>query len=185
MPNWCSNWAKFEGPEELIKRLVEAIDENVFLATLRPEPKYTEENEWYDWRIANWGTKWEIDAPDVDVIDAGDGNFSFEMHFSSAWSPPTDAYEFAILNLDGLMIEAYYYESGDYFAGSFEGFDNVVFNNDSFNLSDVGDNFFKNDPEGKKLEKVFEILAEREETLIYELEDEASEGNVLIMEEEN
>ena len=50
---------------------------------------------WYDWRVNNWGTKWEVcefygvdKQPDALI---GDSTISFA--FSSAWSPPIGAYE--------------------------------------------------------------------------------------------
>ena len=42
------------------------------------------DDRWYDWRLANWDTKW--DAYDVVVID--DDPDSTEIEFNTAWSPP-------------------------------------------------------------------------------------------------
>jgi hypothetical protein len=42
------------------------------------------DDRWYDWRLANWDTKW--DAYDVVVTD--DDPESVEIEFNTAWSPP-------------------------------------------------------------------------------------------------
>ena len=42
------------------------------------------DDRWYDWRLANWDTKW--DAYDVYVTD--DDPESLEVEFNTAWSPP-------------------------------------------------------------------------------------------------
>lgn len=40
---------------------------------------------WYDWRIENWGTKWNVDD-EVSVIDTG--NNEYEILFDTAWDLP-------------------------------------------------------------------------------------------------
>ena len=42
------------------------------------------DDRWYDWRLANWDTKW--DAYDVEVTD--DDPECTEIEFNTAWSPP-------------------------------------------------------------------------------------------------
>ena len=49
-----------------------------FKSTAKPDDR------WYDWRLANWDTKW--DAYDVVVTD--DDPESTEIEFNTAWSPP-------------------------------------------------------------------------------------------------
>jgi hypothetical protein len=71
--------------------------------------------DWYDWNIANWGTKWDfalenLDRPDANTVTAA---------FDSAWAPPIDAYR-KLLAL-GFEIEAFYYEPGMCFVGKFTG----------------------------------------------------------------
>ena len=52
--------------------------DGTFLSTGRRDDR------WYDWRLANWDTKW--DAYDVVVTD--DDPESTEIEFNTAWSPP-------------------------------------------------------------------------------------------------
>ncbi len=42
-------------------------------------------SNWYDWRIENWGTKWNVDD-EVSVID--NGNNEYEILFDTAWNLP-------------------------------------------------------------------------------------------------
>jgi hypothetical protein len=65
--------------------------------------------DWYDWRVINWGTKW--DACDLNVIYSGEDEFCIE--FETAWNFPTKIYE--RLGLDypnsSLMMIAWSIES--------------------------------------------------------------------------
>lgn len=69
---------------------------------------------WYDWCLANWGTKWDIDLENV--IENDDGSIS--ASFDSAWSPPIEAYD--TLRDLGFDIVAYYAEPGMCFAGKWD-----------------------------------------------------------------
>ena len=42
------------------------------------------DDRWYDWRLANWDTKW--DCYDVEILD--DDIEQVELGFNTAWSPP-------------------------------------------------------------------------------------------------
>ena len=73
--------------------------------------------DWYSWCVANWGTKWDIgldSAEDNRAVIEGD---RFGVRFTSAWSPPTDAYD--KLQDMGFKIEASYYEPGMCFIGEY------------------------------------------------------------------
>lgn len=48
---------------------------------------YKESENWYNWRIANWGTKWNACDLEVDYDDVEDIN-NITYRFSTAWSPP-------------------------------------------------------------------------------------------------
>lgn len=78
--------------------------------------KYFGHKNWYDWKVANWGTKWDVGAEGNETVDL-DGN-TFGVGFCSAWSPPTSAYE--KLAEMGFHIKAYYYEPGEGFCGRWE-----------------------------------------------------------------
>ena len=79
--------------------------------------KYFGFEDWYDWCIANWGTKWDIGRDSALDNDANiDGN-SFTVSFDSAWAPPTAAYE--KLEEMGYIVIAYYFEPGCDFCGKY------------------------------------------------------------------
>jgi hypothetical protein len=46
------------------------------------------EGNWYNWNIANWGTKWDTDLDDFDTQDE-----CITLSFQTAWSPPSGVYE--------------------------------------------------------------------------------------------
>lgn len=69
---------------------------------------------WYEWAIDNWGCKWDIsEMEDDDFTITNDGK-TVAFSFDTAWAPPTEWYD----NIEGFYIEAYYYEPGVGFCGS-------------------------------------------------------------------
>jgi hypothetical protein len=136
MPNWCDNnlYLTHDDPE-MIKKAKDAWATGKFLGTLVPEPDYTKvevkptfphikgnsdpvdpTTAWYDWRLQNWGTKWDIGYDDDRSNHAQGGDNDMFVYFDSAWSPPTDAY--AKLTDLGFYVKAMYFESGMAFCGS-------------------------------------------------------------------
>jgi hypothetical protein len=69
--------------------------------------------DWYDWNIANWGTKWDVyaDTDSVKLTDTGGITFTFD----SAWSPPIGAY--IKLQELGFDVICYYFEPNMSYAG--------------------------------------------------------------------
>jgi hypothetical protein len=61
--------------------------------------KYGYDN-WYNWQIENWGTKWDC----YDHIEIEEG----EIHFNTAWSTPMYALTKLSLMFDDLTIEVQY-----------------------------------------------------------------------------
>ena len=133
MPNWCSNKIRIAGPDAAINEFLEWVDAGKgLLNKILPTPveltevqspfngtkeqsdaliaKYGADN-WYDWNINNWGTKWDVDA---DVQH--DGN-EVSLIFDSAWSPPQRAIALLAEKFDNLEIHHAYIEEGNCFAG--------------------------------------------------------------------
>ena len=130
MPNWCNNSISITGPKDKIKALYEqacddANDETGLLDAMHPMPKELHEttapsesgDDWYSWRVSNWGTKWEISSEGLEFIDNEDGTASIEGWFDSAWAPPIGAYEKFADDNDDCSISASYYEPGMDFGG--------------------------------------------------------------------
>ena len=90
MPNWVYNQIKIksDNPQEYgyIKETLKdngpdkVTDFSFNKVITRPADK---EEDWYNWNISNWGTKW--DASDVAFFER-DNLLIYE--FSTAWSPP-------------------------------------------------------------------------------------------------
>jgi hypothetical protein len=145
MPNWCENRIKISGSTEKINKLWEVVNSNGLLNTLRPQPdnlflenlnseKRLELDEdgvpnWYDWRIENWGTKWEVDAQDLCVVDNGDGTSYIWGDFVSAWSPPVEAYIAFNKTTKDYEAEGWYFEFGCDFCGLYNSRDGDLYCN--------------------------------------------------------
>jgi hypothetical protein len=142
MPNWCNNTLniRHEDPA-MIERAKAAFIKGEFLNEFIPVPadlqivagsvpvaeevehKAKEESNrekhgytnWYDFCVAEWGTKWDIGGGDASVDDIEGG---LMLGFDSAWAPPLAAYE--RLKEQGFEIIAYYYEPGMAFCGKWE-----------------------------------------------------------------
>ncbi len=145
MPNWCSNHITVRGTDPVaIKRLADAFDNGEFCGTVVPMPEELnitsgflgsgdEQKEleaksaanlekfgyanWYDFNVANWGTKWEIGG-NGEVAEIEDNGLSFSAPFDSAWSPPIAVCE--ALVEQGFEVVLYYYEPGMGYCGKFE-----------------------------------------------------------------
>lgn len=117
MPNWCDNSATISNQDktkidELEKVLADKDNQQVF-NHLRPRPADQEEN-WYDWNVNHWGTKWDISIIDWDRED----EHTIWISFETAWSPPTALYYY--LEENGWEVNAYYHEGGMGYCGKFE-----------------------------------------------------------------
>lgn len=134
MPNWCSNSLVLTHPDKsMLLKATKAWNEGKFCATFVPEPDYTKvkvyptfpdivghgpckaDSAWWDWRVQNWGTKWEIDSQGSGTVDEDASELN--VHFSTAWSPPVGVYE--ALTAQGFFVHAYYHEGGCSFCGRF------------------------------------------------------------------
>jgi hypothetical protein len=90
MPNNCRNIITIVGHKE---DLQEINANKLSFEYFCPPPDTLTEKEQYNWRINNWGTKW--DAYDMEIIeetsDMGDEytrDHIFEATFTTAWDPP-------------------------------------------------------------------------------------------------
>lgn len=94
MPNWCNNRVYIEASSEEIAGICDIIKQGKELLNyLCPEPEHDKEQKnhmpnWWHWRIAYWGTKWDVEA-DIISFDISGGWIS--LAFDSAWSPPIEA----------------------------------------------------------------------------------------------
>lgn len=126
MPNWCSNNVTLRHSDPaFIQRAVKSFNREKLLNEFVPMPEELKEGEgWYEWRINNWGTKWDVGSSDDGFCKTKNQN-CVVLTFESAWSPPIEAYR--AMEALGFEIEAHYYEPGLAFFGSYmEGVEDTI-----------------------------------------------------------
>lgn len=135
MPNWCTNRVSVSGEPEDVKKLValvrgEGAEGQFFLNSIIPMPSELEDTKapttepdqpvidghtnWYDWRVSNWGTKWEVG--EVDYYDSDDDGY-VQWEFCTAWGPPEGACEELRKLFPDVSISWFYDEPGCEIAG--------------------------------------------------------------------
>ena len=135
-------------------------------------------SNWYDWRTTNWSTKWDVnefygvdrqhlnDSLDESIISFG---------FSSAWSPPINAYQSFLMNMSeknlDVSVKAYYYEGGCDFMGCWDNGDDDCYAPSDYKSTDD----FWQDGIGSTLDDTFNITESMAE---YEAEQEAEKEDV-------
>ena len=91
MPNWCQNIIRISGSSENMNRLQAEglVDGKLSLEKILPTPPELLENDgWYNWRLDNWGTRWDlsedqrIESPNLNEL---------VFYCDSAWGPPDKA----------------------------------------------------------------------------------------------
>ena len=198
MPNWCDNQITITGPNSVIDKIEEIVKaddthENTGLLNFfkpmpkelegttspsssakKPQPMVEGFDNWYDWRVENWGTKWELcefygvdrqhlnDSLDESIISFG---------FSSAWAPPINAYEQFLRDNENCSLKAYYYEGGCDFMGEWDNGQDDCYTPSDYKSTDD----FWQDGIGSTLDDIFNITESMAE---YEAEQEAEKEDV-------
>lgn len=117
MPNWCNNTLTVSGNAKDIKKFkkkAEAVidGKKQVLALGSFVPDKGGEN-WYDWRIENWGTKWELNEVELYEDTAETAVYAFD----TAWSPPTEWLYKVAEQYPSLTFRLKYREDGMCFMG--------------------------------------------------------------------
>ena len=155
MPNWCNNTITLTGPKEKITAIYEkAKEDNALLQQLYPMPTQLEgttspapkegkvqplvdgHDNWYDWRVDNWSTKWDVD---MDGLELSDDGTTITGWFDSAWAPPIGAYEHFLTENEDCSISSLYYEGGMDFAGKWEDFADMTVTPGDFTADEMED----------------------------------------------
>ncbi len=128
MPNHCFNKIEIYGKEaSKVASKIESEETPFDFTKIFPEPDYdkiavkptfgtVEEScmpKWWDWRVQNWGTKWN--SYDCEVIEIDDEQI--EYRFSTAWSPPEGVIKKLREQYPDIEITAFYDEPGMEIAG--------------------------------------------------------------------
>lgn len=153
MPNWTTNAITLKHEDKSKIDLIANIDPNDtgILQTLIPCPeelcdddltswsrgpeqdardkkkaemvkKYGYES-WYDWRVANWGTKWDLCDPTITRVDDN----TVMINCQTAWSPPDVA--LSTLVSEGYDVRALYVGEGYEYAGIWDNGNDEYYNN--------------------------------------------------------
>ncbi len=137
MPNWCENRMAVSGTAENVRKFVETArngEEALSFGKFVPEDyndpdfqdglvahcKPTEPNpnfNWYGWRCARWGVKWDCSDSTVEVSPDG---CHATFTFTTAWSAPTEFYRKVAELLPELAFECYAYEGANDYWYHFE-----------------------------------------------------------------
>lgn len=115
MPNWCLNNLTISHEDRSkVMEFVRAYKEDKACEHYLPRPA---DEDWYEWNIANWGTKWDIGSDNGEVHGLNPTIVDNEatMSFDSAWSPPTGLYKELVLR--GFRVIASYFEPGMGYCG--------------------------------------------------------------------
>jgi len=142
MPNYCTNYLIMGGNTEVLKDLWEKYfaqltfnQHGMFLQLLCPMPDL-EESEIHDWRLSNWGTKWE--ATDMHGVHFDNDILIFE--FETAWSPPVEAVKY-FCSWFGVHGRLHYYDLDSDFVGFYDSANDknceLEFNSHDVNTEDM------------------------------------------------
>lgn len=152
MPNHTDNHVVLSHTNKIAVDRIESVlktEDAKLLHSIIPMP---EDANWYDWRIENWGTKWDI--YDVSWTRIDDNTIS--LHFDTAWSPPVPVFEELVTM--GFDIDARYFDEGWGYIGQFYAQDGKI---DDYCRSDI-EEAIKQLPELDETFGVSEQLAEME-----------------------
>jgi hypothetical protein len=119
MPNWCENKLSIM---DCSPELESYLKENgLSFEKIKPTPsELLEGNGWYDWRLENWGTKWDLseqeqrEVADQLISESAD----FQAIFMTANSPPIEAIAALSEMFPNDQFTLDYFESGCWFAGT-------------------------------------------------------------------
>jgi hypothetical protein len=150
MPNWCQNTVTFKHDDnEKLRRVVTAYNKGALMAEFFPCPEPLRDTiagahpagtpeqaaleeqsrnnvaqfghaNWYDWSVAEWGTKWDVGREKHwDRVRLKRTATEVKLEFDSAWSPPIEFYEKMHDEL-GFSITAHFFEGGMGFCGTWD-----------------------------------------------------------------
>jgi len=191
MPNYCSNVVEIQGPQHILKTLVEhrldfmkihpypkelditagregaddSPEQKALVAAEESNLKKYGYKNWYDWCVANWGTKWNAggdnDAMQVD-FDEDVGNQGIALfQFDTAWAPPLGVLEKLMETHPELSIECRYHEPGVGFFGVWTDGSDRCYETEQFPKSN--DPFWTQHADGRLLDETFGMVESMQE----------------------
>jgi hypothetical protein len=109
--------------------------DNEFAHAMRGDLDYPYTNA-YDWHLAHWGTKWDIDQDSLtlNAIQPHKNEFRFTLGFSTAWSPACQFWH-TLSGKYGVRVVNHYYEEGINFIGTYEVSNGEILNDTCVDIS--------------------------------------------------
>ena len=89
-------------------------EDSPFMNGLRFKSTNVQDDRWYNWRVQNWGTKWDCYTLEIEDSDMPHG---FEVTFETAWSPPEEVCTAIREQYPDVSISWFYDEPGCEIAG--------------------------------------------------------------------
>ena len=120
----CKKWIETDGKripvtEETLKELKE---------------KYGADN-WYDWSIMHWGTKWDACEPNICHNDID----YFAVSFETAWSPPVEWIQNILKDFPDLCFTLEYEEPGMCYGGKLVAQHDEIWEDANWDLDQASD----------------------------------------------
>jgi hypothetical protein len=146
MPNWVYNTLTISGDAKDVKRFVEQArgeyemwgetrrEELSFWNFAKPHDPESEfyKNNWYDWNLKNWGTKW--DAANVYAEEQPPDTEQY-YDFDTAWGPPVEAFQTMVKQYPTLQLKLRYEEEQGW-GGEYESINGEAILTDEWDIPD-------------------------------------------------
>lgn len=179
MPNYCQNFVTFTHSDpKMIERFTDLESYKYLFNAFVPMPEELKDtvspvverdqeliekhgyDNWYDWAVNNWGTKWDVPLSECNPYVEGN---SITLNFDTAWGPPVSFYK----KMEGLgfHVKGYYYEPGMMICGWYENGDD-----DCFIIENDVEWIKNNIP--SEIDQMFSISEDIQEMLSYNEDDD-------------
>lgn len=152
MPNWCACTLIVKGQREILENFAaeayhhgnDEVNETPFsFEKFLPTPPELMKNQgWYDWRVKNWGTKWDACEVSFDTISETEIIYNFD----TAWGPPVELFTFIAAMYPTLHFDLNYDIEGGNGAGDLYWFDGEL------GAEDARENFYTDEDEDDDIE---------------------------------
>lgn len=120
MPNWCTNRLVVTGSRGDVEAFYQANKTTSGPLSFDAGVPDSGGEDWHEWRVNHWGTKWDVTDADYDRIDdlPEPGRCTATYDFTTAWAPPASWLRTVGPRFPGCEFDLHYDEPGMGFAGT-------------------------------------------------------------------